>query len=479
MNLQRNSFLSVFEKTLPWLILVIMLSYTYAKFLGHPYGLRWDASTGSIIHVFDKQPEPTFRVGDQIIQIGDITWKEFSHDLHKTFFVGVKPGDVVPSIVERNGQTVNIDWVYPREQNRDEFLDQLISEWFIAYFFWLAGLLTILLVRPRDDRWMLMAFFNFLTAIWLIVGSGVSAFHIWDSAMVLRVAVLLCMPVYLHLHWVFPQPLGEKFPIFLKSVYAITLVLVVTQLFQILPESFFLFGFLIAFGGSFTLLLIHILRQPSARRDLRLLFVAVLLAMALAVTWEIVYSLNTIPTWLGSAGLLGLPLIPLAYLYSAFRRRLGGLEMRVNRFFSIYLFVILLGIVEVPLIVLFERVAAFPGKTLAISIAGALLTAAAFIWGYPPFEKLIDHRIFGIPLTSKRLLETYSTHITTSLSLSDLVRVLCEEVFPSLLIRQFAFLQYDAGFTKCTFHNGIGCRAIAQRAGLARLASSLGFLSFA
>src|SRR6185503_6800431 len=37
----------------------------------------------------------------------------------------------------------------------------------------------------------------------------------------------------------------------------------------------------------------------------------------------------------------------------------------------------------------------------------------------------------------------YSTEITTSLSLSELVRVLQEKVFPSLLIRQSAFLRVD------------------------------------
>jgi len=147
----------------------------------------------------------------------------------------------------------------------------------------------------------------------------------------------------------------------------------------------------------------------------------------------------------GSVGILSLALLPFAYLYTAFRRRLGSLEMRVNRFFTTYLFVILLGIFGLPLIAFLDQAAEFPGKALIISFASGLFTSVAFIWGYSPFEKLFDHRIFGIPLTSKRLLESYSTHITTSLSSSDLVRVLHEEVMPSLLIRQFVFLQMDQG----------------------------------
>ena len=454
MNTWKSSLWLNIERVMPWLVLILLLFYTYAKFFGHPYGIRWSSSTGIIIYVFDKQPEPTLKEGDQIIRIGDVTWDEFSKDLRKTFFVGARPGDVVPIIVERDGQKINIDWVYPNF-NRDEFWEQFYSEWGIAYLFWWAGLLTILFIRPKDDRWLLMSLFNFLTAVWLIAGSGVSAFHIWNSALVLRVAVLLSVPVYLHLHWVFPQPLGKISNKVIGATYAVTLILVIAQWFQILPSSLYLLGFMVALVGSFILLLIHVLRQPSARRDLRLPFVAVLLAMALAVTWQIIYGLELIPAWLGSGGLLGLLLLPLAYLYSAFRRRLGDFELRANRFFSIYLFVILLTIVELPLIVLFGEVIQISGEVLAVSLLSAVFTAAAFIWVYPAFENLIERRIFGIPLPSKQLLEIYSNRITTSNSLSELVRAIEKEIIPSLLIRQFVFLQAEHGSQKVLSKIGV------------------------
>jgi signal transduction histidine kinase len=445
MKIRNNSFWLFIERVVPWLVLVILLMYTYAKFFGHPYGFRWSGPAGTILYVFEQQPEPTLKVGDQLLQIEDVTWEQFRSDLRKTFFDGVKPGEVVPILVERNGEIRNINWVYPSGPTQGELLDQLISEWFIAYFFWLAGLLTLLVVRPKDERWLLMALFNFLTAIWLIAGSGVSSFHIWGSALVLRMAVLLCVPVYLHLHWLFPQPFGKLPPILVKLVYVAALVLVIAQAFQILPDDFFILGFLVALSGSLILLLAHLVRQRSAWRDLRLVFTAALLGLTLAVIWQVSYSLNKMPFWLASGGLLGLPLLPLAYLYSAFRRRLGGLEIRVNRFFSIYFFVVLLGIIELPIIVLLDILFQISAEAPTLSLISSVLTAAAFIWGYPVFENFVEHRLLSIPLPSKRLLEVFSTQITTSISLSDLIRVLHDEVFPSLLIRQFAFLQYDQG----------------------------------
>jgi len=444
MKTWKSSLWLLIEQVLPWFVLAILLLYTYAKFFAHPYGIRWSSSTGEIIYVFVKQPEPTLHEGDQITQIGDVTWEEYRSDLRKTFFAGAQPGDIVPIRALHSGKTINVSWIYPGF-NWNEFLEQFYSEWGIAYVLWMAGLLTILLIRPKDDRWLLMALFNFLTAIWLIAGSGVSAFHIWGSALVLRIAVILSVPVYLHLHWVFPQPLGKLSSRIIGVLYTITLVLVIAQWFQILPSSFYILGFLVALVGSFILLIIHIWRQPLARRDLRLLFVTSLLAITLAIVWQIIYSLNKLPLWFGDVGLLGLPLIPLAYLYSAFRRRLGDLELRVNRFFSIYLFVILLGIVEIPLMVVFDQSIRVSGEGFAIGLISAIVTVAAFIWGYPAFENFVEHRIFGIPLPSKRVLETYSVRINTSVSSLDLVRVLQEEILPSLLIRQFAFLQTDQG----------------------------------
>lgn len=444
----------IFERIVPWLVLAILLSYTYAKFFGHSYGFRWRASTGVILYVFVEQPEPTLQENDQILQIGDVTWEEFSGDLRRTFFDGAKPGDLVPITVLRDGEMIDISWIYPGF-NWNEFREQFLSEWGMSYVLWAAGLLTILLIRPKDDRWLLMILFNFLTAIWLSAGSGVSAFQVWNSALVLRVAILLSVPVYLHLHWVFPQPLGKLPKKVIGVVYAITLVLVIAQWLQLLPNGFYLLGFFVALVGSFILLVIHILRQPSARRDLRLPFVVALSSLTLAVIWEIMYSRNLIHTWYGSVGLLGVPLIPLAYLYSAFRRRLGDLELRVNRFFSIYLFVILLGIVELPLVFLLSQVLQISGEVLAISVISAAATAIAFIWIYPSFERFVERRILGIPLPSKNLLEIFSNRITTSNSLPDLVRVIDEEVIPSLLIRQFAFLHEENGSFRVLSKTGL------------------------
>jgi two-component system sensor histidine kinase DegS len=150
--------------------------------------------------------------------------------------------------------------------------------------------------------------------------------------------------------------------------------------------------------------------------------------------------------WLSGGGtLLGLPLLPFAYIYSAYRRQLGDQEVRVNGFFSIYVFTLLMAAIEIPLILWANQLINFDGKSVLIGIMASLFTILVVAWVYPALQNFVEHRLLSIPLPSKRLLEAFSTQITTSVSLPGLIRVLQEEVFPSLLIRQFAFLQYDQG----------------------------------
>jgi signal transduction histidine kinase len=474
MKTRDNILWLMIEQVLPWLVLVILLTYSYAKFFRHSYGFRVEPSTGLVALVFEKQLEPTLRENDRIIQIGPIPWGAFGADLRKPFFEGYIPGDIVPITVERDGQEINISWEYPAF-SRDEFLDQLNSEWWIAYFFWLAGVLTILLIRPKDTSWLLMALFNFLTAIWLIAGSGLSAYHILYSAIVLRVAVWLCLPVYLHLHWVFPRPLG-KLPSWLVGiVYGMSFFFAVAQALQLLPGELYVLAFAIALGGSLILLLIHLWRQPAIRRDFRLPLIVLILAVAPAMIWAAVESMVGIPAFWGGVGLLSLPLLPLAYLFTAFRRRLGNLELRVNRFFTIFIFIILLGLVGLPLIALGEYTLASPNKGVLIGSAVAVMTTIACLRGYPAFESFMDRYILGISLTSKHLLEAFSTQITTSISLPGLIRVLHEEVFPSLLIRQFAFLQFDQGSLTVLSKMGLDREQLPEERDIPDLIARSGF----
>ncbi|HET7144443.1 MAG TPA: ATP-binding protein [Anaerolineales bacterium] len=454
MNKPAEQFKKMVEYTLPWLVLAILLFYSYINFFQHPFGFSWLAD-GSINHVFVEQTTgSTLMVGDRLVQVGSLTWDAFQSDLRKPFFEGVKTGEVTAVTVERDGQQLTIPWSLPGF-NLGELFDELSSQWFLAYAFWIAGLLTVVFLRPKDERWWLFMAYNFLTAIWLMASSGLSNYHLWYSALVLRMAIWLSLPIYLHLHWVFPRPLGKLPRLLIVIAYTIAFALMIAQWFQVLPGTLYFLGFLIALLGSLTLMIIHFFRQVEVRREMGFMAILVFFAFLPTITLGAAYALIGSVPLIGTLVLITFATIPFSYLYIAFRRQLGGLEMRVNRIVSAYFFIILLGILGIPLLAIANRWLRSPDDTLIAGFITALLVAALSIWGFPPFQSFLERRLLGIPATSEQIQESYSTHTSGSTSINALVDLLSEVMLPSLLVRQFLFLQVDNGSTKVLLATGI------------------------
>lgn len=423
------------ERLVPWAVLGFLLVYTYGEIFYAPYiGFNFIPSTGEITAVFVENPLGlNLQEGDLLWQVDSITWAEYRADIRQPLFANIEAGQVLSLVVERDSETLTIPWLVHGPTTWD-ILDRLMNLWWLAYIFWLGGTATVLLVRPKDTRWLLLVVFYFLTALWLIAGNT-SRWHMWESATVVRVAVWLSVPIYLHLHWMFPIPLGRLPASIWWSGYLASMALAGLQWFQRLPSRAYNWGFLIAIIGSLVLLVAHFIRQPNERHLIRLLLIALGLAVMPAIAINIAQLLQA-PPWFGYAALLALPLIPGAYFYTTYRYRLGGLELRTNRLIAIYVFLILLGSVVAILISLATFLFEFPGEVIFLGLGATLLvTVVTGLW-FTPFQRFVEHRLLGIPLPPTYLLEIYAARITTSLDSRRLVHVLRDEVLPSLLIRQ-------------------------------------------
>ena len=445
---------AVVEYVLPWAVLLLLVVYTYAKFFRHNYGILW-LSDGRVSSVLVNEREPTLHPGDRLIQVGPIPFEAFSRDLRQDLFGGARPGDTLPVVVEREGQVLTVEWRVPGP-NHGEFRDQLWSQWFLAYFFWMAGTASLLLLRPKDMRWLLLGAFDLLTAIWLMAGSGLSSFHIWYSALVLRAGIWLAAPVYLHLHWIFPKPLGRLPRWLWASMYAAGGGLALAQWFQLLYPDLYFLAFLLSLAGSLALLVAHAFRQPEMRRELIVLTAAAALAVTPSLVLSTLGSLHVTVTRAATLSQLSFPILPFAYLYAAYRRQLGGLELRVNRLISMYIFLILLGSVVAPILVAVNSLPIYsPDQPLITSVITSILATALALWSYPLVREFIERRVLGISVPSRELHQRYSAHITSSSSFSGLTRLLDQEVMPSLLVRQFVFLMLDNDSSRVLLSRGL------------------------
>ena len=424
------------------IVIVFLIVFTYGIFVEVPYsGFYFNPSDGRILQLFVRDTTGEgLQIGDILKQVGRLSWEKYYSDRSQIFFEGVRPQQTVDITVQRGDQLITVSWVFPGF-NRDQFLARFVNLWWLAYVFWLFGTVIQLFMRPKDTRWRLLIAANYLTAILLIAGS-LSAFRIWGSSVVLHSTIWLMLPVYLNLHWVFPKSLGRVPTWAWNILYLIGSVLALGELLQIFPRSFYFLGFILALAGSIILLVVHFVRQPERRRAVRLLAVSILAALFPSISLGIVGILGKIPQ-IAPLALLALPLMPAAYFYVVYRRQLGGLEVRVNRLISAYIFLILVGTI---LLLLIAPAMLFPlpsGTLVFWAILLAALTAFVSIWTFPSFQAFIEQRFLDIKLPYQNLQETYSERITTSASLTSLLQLLEDEVLPSLFIRQFVFLKLE------------------------------------
>jgi len=142
---------------------------------------------------------------------------------------------------------------------------------------------------------------------------------------------------------------------------------------------------------------------------------------------------------------MALPAIPLGYIYAASRQALSGIGTRNNRVLAYYTYFLLLGVSSSLLGLTLDRLLDFPGETAFISLSIAILVGAGTLTLFARFQRWFDMRVLAIPHPPANLLEVFTERITTSLDQASLVRVLQDEVLPTLLVRQSALLLIREG----------------------------------
>jgi signal transduction histidine kinase len=437
----RSRALSLFiELSLSIFFLAILVPFTVIHFFVRPYmGFDLLAPNGVVSAIyFNPGNRPAPRVGDQLIRAGSITWNQFINSNTIFIFEGYRSGDVVPFTLQRNGEEIHLNWTVPGI-SREELLARLISAWWIPYAFWLAGAGTLLLVRPKDRRVWLLALFNFSTAIWFTAGF-VSLTRIWNSMVIYLSAVWLNLPLTLHFNWEFPKPLRRIPKSVLFLLYGFGLGMAILAQFVPYIRDHTLVGLVLAAIGGIILMIIHYVTQPGERGQMKFLIFALSLAISPAFILTFARLRNTNFIAFETLGEWALLLIPVAFFYLVFRHQMGNLELRANRAVTMLAFSALLLSTTFLAAFLVNRSQQTTGPSLVqglIAVVAAVLIGIIF---FPIFQRWFEHRILGIPLPPTRLVELYASRIATSMEIDQLSRLLKEEIFPSLQIREAALL---------------------------------------
>jgi signal transduction histidine kinase len=377
-----------FELILPWVVLIFLASFTYDLFVKVPYA-GFEFAEGKIIGIYKTEPgQDTLQIGDRLIQVGQVTWDDFQHDLRLSLFKGVSPGQLVPMIVERDGNILTLQWEFPGPTNR-EILERLNSQWWMIYVFWLAGTAALLFMRPKDTPWLLLIALSYLTALWLAAGSGPSHWHVDESAVLMRAAIWICLPVYLHFHWIIIKPLAKLLLLLWVALYLGASLMAVAEWLQVTSPQTFYWGGLLALAGSVILLCLHFILQPEYRREVLIPVIGVGLALLPLVGVDIAILSGFTPSrFIQGGSFLALPAIPGAYFYTVFRSQQKGMERRAKRLVTLFLITILAGILFLPLYSFLEARFNLEQSTFAVGFTSILLGGIIATTTFLPFLAL-------------------------------------------------------------------------------------------
>jgi len=435
----------VLENALPVLVMALLLLYTYAFFFVLPYpGMYWEVG-GKVTALYRQtNGDPPLRLGDQLVRIGAVSMAQFDGDLRQQVLLDARIGDRIPLVVDRLGERLALEWVMPGP-NPAEVRTRLLYIWWLPYLFWGTGTFALLAVRPRAAQRTALVAFNYLTAIWISAGAGLSHSHIWLSPFVFRTAGWLCVPVYLQLNYLFPKSLGALPRWIPLSLYAAIGAIILAEWAQWLPLNSLAYGFLLSALGGLALLAAHWRRHPEQRRDVALVLIGLAVGLMLPSALALFSTLIGSADFVSSLALMALPAIPLGYIYGASRQALSSIGTRSNRVLAYYIYFLLVGVASSLLGLTMERLLDFPGDAAFISLSIAIMAAAGTLTSFARFQRWFDLRVLAIPHPPANLLEVFTERITTSLDQASLVRVLQHEVLPTLLVRQSALLLMREG----------------------------------
>lgn len=263
----KKSLFYTFEYMLPIVLLIYLIANTTYLFLARPYtGINVDMTSGVVLEVNVPMDDSlAVKMGDVVKSVNQQSYEDFSNNLAAPYpWRGYKPGEKIPVIVIRDGVEQEKYHVM-QFPTFSTLLPRLISQWFMPYLLYSAGLLGLLFLRPRNIQRTLFVLFNFLIALWFSA-SSLSGEHDFGSQYVLRAAFWLWLPITWHFHWIFPRQLKALPAWIWTAFYTVCILMAIAQVFQLVPQDTYLLSFLLAIFGMVVLLVAHVITQPDFRR---------------------------------------------------------------------------------------------------------------------------------------------------------------------------------------------------------------------
>jgi signal transduction histidine kinase len=264
---------------------------------------------------------------DVILSINGVAVQDLNNSIQGNPTIQTAPGEILHIDLLRDGTEIRADMPKPEKIKRTVF-ELLSGEWVIPYPFFMAGLITILFIRPRSKMRISLYLFFYCYAIWISAGQ-ISATGYWSANIVMRIFIWLSVPISFNLHWYFPNPFPRHKKWFAALLYGVPTALAILDILGFLPSGLYLFGFILSMGSALTLLIIKQIKFKQLRPLLWPLLTSYILATIPIIFMVLMLFLNMAPPQ-SNIALLGLTAIPGFYFFTAYKTNLKQDLPRIN-----------------------------------------------------------------------------------------------------------------------------------------------------
>ncbi len=462
------------RRTLDLFMILVCLAVLFPC-LYYPYAASWpetgftlpDAEWKAVVtRPCRHPPENCLKTGDQVLRIGAYDHERFLRT-RKVSLSGLFGGTGEARVeLLRDGQhlvrTIKLEGGH---------LQTTVLIFVVLYplIFWLMGTIAVIFLRPRDERWLVLVLFSYLTALWIASGLGNRAA---GAAIVFHALVWFFLPLAVHLHTVLPVYLFRSRirAALLAVLYGVALVLAVLD-YQLRVPFAMTVGF--AIGGVLLSILLLLLRlvlpvDPAARVAVRIMVYGLLLGLGPFLLFHGVFRpffykmlikglpLSWFESFMEGISLISMPILPMAYIYAIYKHHLGALEFRANRLLGLYSFsALLIATYTMTFFFLSGRWKSLPGDFLATALIVTLVFVAATPLLRDRFQGFVDRHVFGIKHKAEEVIGLVSERIPTAFDREVLARVIANEILPTLLIRQSALYLVAEGRKETLYEQAV------------------------
>lgn len=418
---------------------VLVLGYYLLFLFSVPdFNFEYHPTSGVITRVEPRFAEVGLQPGDKILAMDNLPLANLAKPGAATIG-GLVRDQHIALHIQRGQQEIDIYWPVTNPDAYTYLLRTL--QMLPAFIFLSSALFVFLLVRPHNEsRLLLLAVFS-VGAIWL-AARMVSDVNLRWSDGIFRAAIWLMVPPSLHFTWIYPRTLSPIPKPVMRAFYTLFSLLALLDLFHLLAPTTYYWCTVILGVGLPVLILMHLILHKYERRDLRVVLISLCLVFSLAATFTFFGRLFQSQI-LSALSFTTLIFVPLAYIFTIIRQIINGVEMRANQALVLVSFTALIMVIAFFSSMLFDWLVTSPSVATPLQVILTVLYVILAVTFYPAYHTWAQRRLLGIRIPPKELMDHFTSRITTSLETSRLVQVLCEELSPSLLIRQMIFLRLD------------------------------------